>query len=166
MLTLCLPHLPRISTVRSGRKQNHPETVILQLMKNKKTLRYPSHFRFLFVVSPSPTTNIQLNYLWSCIYTLPYFFMVWCLIKHIENFTFTLESPLFCFYERKIRRPYMSLSVRTHASSTNLLNGFQYNLVSVVYVFNLYILDQKKIISIQFHSLLFFLDLPICALKV
>jgi hypothetical protein len=48
---------------------------------------------------------------WSYTSTLPYIFMVWCLVKHRDNFTFTIYSEqkqpvcltkIFCSYHESV----------------------------------------------------------------
>jgi hypothetical protein len=36
-------------------------------------------------VDHSPPTNVKIKNIWSCTSTLPYIFMAWCSIKHMDN---------------------------------------------------------------------------------
>jgi hypothetical protein len=43
----------------------------------------------------SPPSSVEIKDAWSCTSTPPYTFMVWYLVKHRDNFTFTLVSYFF-----------------------------------------------------------------------
>jgi len=40
----------------------------------------------------SPTSTAKVNNAWSYTSTSPYIFMVWYLVKHRDNFTFTIAE--------------------------------------------------------------------------
>jgi hypothetical protein len=39
----------------------------------------------------SPPASVQVHKMWTYKSTLPYAFMAWCLIKHMDNFTFFFQ---------------------------------------------------------------------------
>jgi hypothetical protein len=40
----------------------------------------------------SPQSSAEVKKTWSCTSTPPHVFMAWCLVKHRDNFTFTLQG--------------------------------------------------------------------------
>jgi len=42
----------------------------------------------------SPASTAEVKNTWSYISTALYVFMVWCLVKHMDNFTFELDAIL------------------------------------------------------------------------
>jgi hypothetical protein len=49
----------------------------------------------------SPPPSAEVKNAWSYTSTPQYVFMAWCLVKHRDNFTFTLHTD-YCFYIRSI----------------------------------------------------------------
>jgi len=41
-----------------------------------------------------PPFSAEVTNAWSYTYTTPYVFMEWCLVKHRDNFAFTLQALL------------------------------------------------------------------------
>jgi len=44
----------------------------------------------------SPPSSVEVKNAWSYTLTPIYAFMAWCIVKHRNNFTFTLRFPIYC----------------------------------------------------------------------